>query len=147
MTRSRIEDLNQETILSGTNALQLSTNDALQVELKPSLANLRLKKSLKSILIMQPSDWNLFFEIICNVRNYVIKVVLERKKDNKPYAIYYASHTLDEAQINYAIIEKELLTIVFTFDKFKLYLIGSKVIVYTGHTALKYLLNKKDGNL
>lgn len=147
MTRSRIEDLNQETILSGTNALQLSTNDALQVELKPSLANLRLKKSLKSILIMQPLDWNLFFEIICDVSNYVIKVVLERKKDNKPYAIYYASHTLDEAQINYAIIEKELLTIVFTFDKFKLYLIGSKVIVYTGHTALKYLLNKKDGNL
>lgn len=60
---------------------------------------------------------------------------------------HYATHTLDEAQINYAIIEKELLTIVFTFDKFKLYLIGSKVIVYTGHTALKYLLNKKDGNL
>ena len=49
-----------------------------------------------------------------------------------------------EAQKKYAIIEKELLVVVFALDKFYSYLILSKVVVYTDHTALKYLLVKKD---
>ena len=56
------------------------------------------------------------------------------------YAIYYASHTLDEAQLNYATIEKEILVVVFAIDKFCSYLTGSKVVVFTHHVALKYLL-------
>lgn len=51
---------------------------------------------------------------------------------------------LDEAQINYSTTEKELLAIVFAINKFRSYLIGSKVIVYTDHAAIKYLLSKKD---
>jgi len=47
-------------------------------------------------------------------------------------------------QLNYATTEKELLTIVFAFDKFRSYLVGAKVIVYTDHATLKYLLTKKD---
>ena len=58
--------------------------------------------------------------------------------------IYYASKLLDDAQINYTTIEKELLAIVYAFDKFRSYLMGQKVIVYSNHTALKYLLSKKD---
>ena len=58
--------------------------------------------------------------------------------------IYYASHTLNEAQVNYATTEKELLAIVFAFDKFRSYFVGSKVVVYTDHAAIKYLLAKKD---
>ena len=46
--------------------------------------------------------------------------------------------------MNYAITKKELLAVVFAFDKFRSYLIGLKVIVYTDHFALKYLLAKKD---
>ena len=58
--------------------------------------------------------------------------------------IYYASRTLNDAQVNYATIEKELLVVIFAFDKFRSYLIGVKVIVYTDHPAIKYLLTKKD---
>ena len=58
--------------------------------------------------------------------------------------IYYASQTLNDAQVNYATIEKELLAVIFAFDKFRSYLIGAKVIVYTDHSAIKYLLAKKD---
>ena len=47
--------------------------------------------------------------------------------------IHYASRTLNDAQLNYATTEKELLAIVFAFDKFRPYLIGNKVIVHTGH--------------
>ena len=51
---------------------------------------------------------------------------------------------LNEARLNYATIEKELLAIVFAFDKFRLYLIGNNVIVHTNHSPIKYLLTKND---
>ena len=51
---------------------------------------------------------------------------------------------LNSAQRNYATTEKELLAVVFACDKFRSYLIGSKVTVYTDHSALKYLLAKSD---
>ena len=58
--------------------------------------------------------------------------------------IHYASRTLNDAQLNYATTEKELLAIVFSFDKFRPYLIDNKVIVHTNHLAIKYLMTKKD---
>ena len=58
--------------------------------------------------------------------------------------IYYASRTLNDAQLNYATTGKELLAIVFAFDKFRPYLIGNKVVVHTDHSAIKYLMTKKD---
>jgi hypothetical protein len=56
--------------------------------------------------------------------------------------IYYASHVLNPAQMNYATTEKELLAVVYAFEKFRSYLLGSKVIVYTNHATLKYLFVK-----
>lgn len=60
------------------------------------------------------------------------------------HAIYYASRTLNDAQVNYTTTENELLAIVFALEKFWSYQIGSKVIVHTDHLALKYLLSKKN---
>ena len=51
---------------------------------------------------------------------------------------------MNDAQLNYATTKKELLAIVFAFDKFRPYLIGNKVIVHTDHSAIKYLMTKKD---
>ena len=67
-----------------------------------------------------------------------------QRKDKKPCAIYYASKVLDPAQMNYTTTEKELLAIVFALDKFRSYLVGSKIIVYTDHAALRYLLSNHD---
>ena len=58
--------------------------------------------------------------------------------------IYYASKLLDDAQINYNTTEKELLAILYAFDKFRAYFVGQKVFVYSDHTSVKYLLSKKD---
>ena len=66
-----------------------------------------------------------------------------QRKDKKLHVIYYASRTLDDAQIKYATTEKELLAVVYAFEKFRSYLVGSKVIVHTDHAALKYLMTKK----
>ena len=93
---------------------------------------------------MQPPDWNLPFEIMCDASDYAIGAVLGQRKEGKVNAIYYPSKTLNEAQVNYATMEKELLAVVFAFEKFKSYIVNSKVIVYTDHAAIKYLLSKKD---
>ena len=49
---------------------------------------------------------------------------------------------MNENQVNYATTEKELLAIVFALEKFRSYLVGSKVIIFTDHAAIKYLLTK-----
>ena len=67
-----------------------------------------------------------------------------QKKDRTFQVIYYASRTLNDAQLNYATTKKELLAIVFAFDKFWSYLIGNKVIVHIDHSSIKYMMTKKD---
>ena len=93
--------------------------------------------------ILQPLDWSLPFEIMCDASNYAIGAVLGQKVNKCPVVIYNASHTLGEAQRNYTTTKKELLVVVFALDKFKSYLLGSKVIIYSDHAALRYLLTKK----
>lgn len=62
---------------------------------------------------MQSPDWSLPFELMFDASDYAVVAVLGQCKDNKLQAIYYTSQTLDEAQINYATTEKELLAIGF----------------------------------
>jgi len=61
----------------------------------------------------------------------------------KHHAIDYSSKTLTRPQLNYATTKKELLAIVFAIDEFRSYLVGAKVIIYSDHATLKYLLPKK----
>ena len=84
---------------------------------------------------------------MCDASDFAVGAVLGQRKDKKLHVIYYASRTLDDAQRNYATTEKELLAVVFAFEKFISYLVGSKVIVHTDHVALKYLMQKKDAKL
>ncbi|KAM1787839.1 hypothetical protein ACFX11_038202 [Malus domestica] len=104
----------------------------------------QLKEKLTSAPIIVPPDWSLPFELMCDASDYALGAVLAQRKDKQPHVIYYASRTLNDAQLNYSTTEKELLAVVFALDKFRSYLIGTKVIVYTNHAALKYLLTKKE---
>jgi hypothetical protein len=81
---------------------------------------------------------------MCDASEYAVGAVLCQSKDKKHYAISYASKTLTGPQLNYATTEKELLIVVFAIEKFRSYLVGTKVVVYTDHAALKYILTKKD---
>ncbi|CAN6557527.1 unnamed protein product [Malus baccata var. baccata] len=104
----------------------------------------QLKELLTTTPIIVPPDWSLPFELMCDASDYALGAVLGQRKDKKPHVIYYASRTLNDAQLNYSTTEKELLAVVFALDKFRSYLIGTKIIVFTDHAALKYLLTKKE---
>ena len=71
---------------------------------------------------MRAPNWQLPFEVICDASDFAIGAVLGQSEDGKPYVIYYASKTLNEAQRNYTTTEKELLVVVFALDKFLDYL-------------------------
>jgi hypothetical protein len=81
---------------------------------------------------------------MCDTSDYTVGAVVSQSKDKKHYAISYASKTLTGPQLNYATTQKELLAMVVSIKKFRSYLLGTKVIVYIDHAALKYLLTKKD---
>lgn len=104
----------------------------------------RLKSELTSAPIIRPPDWSVPFEIMCDASDYAVGAVLGQRVDKLPHVIYYAIKTLNDAQLNYSTTEKELLAVVFALDKFRAYLLGSRVVVYSDHAALKYLLSKKD---
>ena len=72
---------------------------------------------LISAPIMQSPDWNLPFELMCDASDFVVGAVLGQRKDKKPHVIYYASKTLNDAQMNYSTTEKELLVVVFALEK------------------------------
>ena len=94
--------------------------------------------------IMRSPNWDLSFEIICDASDYATGAVLGQREDKKAFMICYASKTLDSAQSNYTTTEKEFLAVVFALEKFRSYIVGSPVTIFTDHAALKYLLSKQD---
>ena len=57
---------------------------------------------------MQSPDWSLPFELMCDASDFAIGAVLGQRRDSKPFVIYYASKTLDSAQMNYSTTEKRI---------------------------------------
>ena len=103
-----------------------------------------LKKKLTSAPIVVAPYWNLPFELMCDASDFAVGAILGQRKEKVSYSIYYANRTLNDTQLSYATTEKELLVVVFAFDKFKPYLIRNKVIVFKDHSAIKYSMTKKD---
>ncbi|GJU61846.1 reverse transcriptase domain-containing protein [Tanacetum coccineum] len=103
-----------------------------------------LKKKLTEASILVAPDWDLPFEIMCDASDYAVGAVLGQCKTKHFQPIHYVSKTMTDAQSHYTMTEKELLAVVYAFEKFWPYLVLSKTIVYTDHSALKYLLAKQD---
>ena len=99
-------------------------------------------RALKKILTSTP-NWGVPFESMCDASDYAVGAVLGQRIDKLPHVIHYASRTLNDAQLNYSTTEKELLAVVFALNNFRSYLLGSKIIIYLDHAALKYIFSKK----
>ncbi|GJU39254.1 reverse transcriptase domain-containing protein [Tanacetum coccineum] len=103
-----------------------------------------LKRKLTEAPILIAPDWDLPFELMCDASDFAIGAVLGQRKNKHFQPIHYASKTMNEAQTHYTTTEKKLLAVVYAFEKFRSYLVMSKSIVYTDHSAIKYLFAKKD---
>ena len=94
--------------------------------------------------ILQPPDWSLPFEIMCDASDYAVGAVLGQRVDKELNAIHYGNKTLDNAQKNYATNEKDFFAVVFACDKFRPYIVDSKVTIHTDDATIKYFVEKKD---
>ncbi|GJR18015.1 reverse transcriptase domain-containing protein [Tanacetum coccineum] len=103
-----------------------------------------LKKKLTEAPILIAPDWDLPFELMCDASDFAIGAVLGQRHEKHFKPIHYPSKTMNEAESHYITTEKEMLAVVYAFEKFRSYLILNKSIVYTDHSALKYLFAKKD---
>nr|GEV72603.1 reverse transcriptase domain-containing protein [Tanacetum cinerariifolium] len=81
---------------------------------------------------------------MCDASDFATGAVFCKRKTNHFQPIHFASKTMTEAQIHYTTMEKEMLVVVYAFEKLQPYLVLFKSIVYTDHSDLKYLLNKQD---
>ena len=101
-----------------------------------------LKDRLMTAPVITAPDWNKEFELMYDASNYVVGAVLGQRKDKVFHSIYYASKVLNGAQLNYVTIKKKLLAIVYALEKFRSYLVGSRVVMFIDHVAIKYLLTE-----
>ncbi|GJT81231.1 reverse transcriptase domain-containing protein [Tanacetum coccineum] len=125
-----------------THLLEKETPFIFSKECIEAFETLKLKLTQAPILVAP--DWDLPFEIMCDASDFAVGAVLGQRKTKHFQPIHYASKTMTEAQAHYTTTEKELLAVVYAFEKFRPYLVLSKSIVYTDHSALKYLLAKQD---
>ncbi|GJZ49316.1 reverse transcriptase domain-containing protein [Tanacetum coccineum] len=109
-----------------------------------SIVGFHKKVKLTEAPILIAPNWDQPFEIMCDASDYAIGAVLGQRIKKHFRPIHYASKTMTEAETNYTTTEKEMLAVVYAFEKFRSYLIMNKSVVYTDHSALKYLFNKKD---
>ncbi|GKA40446.1 reverse transcriptase domain-containing protein [Tanacetum coccineum] len=124
---------------------QLLEKDTPFIFLKKCIESFNiLKKKLTEAPILVAPDWDLPFGIMCDASDYVVGAVLGQCKTKYFQPIHYASKTMTDAQANYTTTKKKLLAVVYAFEKLWPYLVLSKTIVYTDHSALKYLLAKQD---
>ncbi|GJX34462.1 reverse transcriptase domain-containing protein [Tanacetum coccineum] len=103
-----------------------------------------LKEKLTCALVIVSPNRNLPFELMCDASDFAVGAVLGQKDGKNFHPIYFMSKTLNPAQQKYTVTKKELMVVVFAFDKFRSCLILSKTIVHTDHSALKRLFKKQD---
>nr|GFB26714.1 retrovirus-related Pol polyprotein [Tanacetum cinerariifolium] len=123
----------------GLRSIKLKSMSSLNYLIPPLL-----RKKLTEAPILIALNWDLPFELMCDASDFAIGAVLGQRHEKHLWPIHYASKTLTDAKSNYTTTEKEMLAVVYAFEKFRSYLIMNKCIVHTDHSALKYLFAKKD---
>ncbi|KAH0743140.1 hypothetical protein KY290_031133 [Solanum tuberosum] len=103
-----------------------------------------LKEKLISASVIIGPDWAEPFEVMCDANGTSLGVVLGQKRNKMFHPIYYSSKSLNGEHRNYIVTEQELLAVVYAFEKFRAYLLCTRVIVHIDHAALRYLMEKKD---
>lgn len=95
-----------------------------------------MKKALIEAPIIKPPKWDQPFEIICETDSNAVSAILAHHEGNELNVIHYASHTLNDAQRNYEIDDRELYAVIFACQKFISYRTDVKVRIHTDRSYL-----------
>ncbi|GJY99782.1 reverse transcriptase domain-containing protein [Tanacetum coccineum] len=125
-----------------TKLLEKDTSFELNDECHKSFNSLQEKLTCTPVIVSP--NWNPPFELMCDASNFGVGAVLGQKDGKQFHPIYFASKTLNAAQQKYTVTKKELMAVVFAFEKIQPYMILSKTIVYTDHSGLRHLFKKQD---
>jgi hypothetical protein len=106
-----------------------------------------LEHKLSTTPILRGPNWALPFQISSDASDTAIGAVLGKQEDKEPYAIYYINKNMAPAELNYIVIEREFLAIVYAINKFRHYVTGYPTFIHTDHTTIKYLMNKPITNV
>jgi hypothetical protein len=101
-----------------------------------------LNKLISATPVLRGANWKIPFHISTNASYISIGVVLGHEVDKKPYTIYFISKNLNPIELNYTVIEKDILVVIHAINKFRHYITGYPIILYTDHSAIRYLANK-----
>ncbi|XP_070048801.1 uncharacterized protein [Nicotiana tomentosiformis] len=96
-----------------------------------------LKLKFTTTPIITAPNWSVPFELMCDASDIAVRDYLGQRINKIFHLVYYASKTMNSFQVNYIVI-------VFEIEKFRPYLMSTKVIVHTGHATLHYLMRKED---
>eukprot|EP00253_Pinus_taeda_P031367 PITA_31367 len=100
------------------------------------------KKLVSTGPVLREPNWDFPFQISSDASDTTIGAVLRQEEDKKPYVIYYISKNLSLVELNYIVTEKEFLAVIHAVNKFRHYITGYPVILYTDHSTITYLANK-----
>jgi hypothetical protein len=120
----------------------LTGNVEFQWSDKCDVAFAEIKRLVSIAPVLRGPNWKLPFHISSDASDITIGIVLGHEEDKKLYDIYFISKNLTPAELNYTVTEKEFLAVIHVINKFRHYITGYPVILYTDHSAIKYLANK-----
>nr|GEU39958.1 reverse transcriptase domain-containing protein [Tanacetum cinerariifolium] len=87
-----------------------------------------LKRNFTEAPILIAPDWDMPFELMCDASDFAIGADLGQHQDKHFRPIHYASKTMIEAESKYTTTEKEMLAVVYAFEKFRRCVAGQEVV-------------------
>ena len=104
-----------------------------------------LRNTLGEETMRAQPDFDKTFILTTDTSGYAYGAILSQRQDNGIEKMIYAySKTMDQAQRNYSVTDKEPLGVVKSMEHIRRYLLGKKFILRTDHKALIYLANASD---
>ena len=82
-----------------------------------------LKRLVSMAPVLPGPNWEIPFQVSSDGSDTMIRSILGQEEDKKPYAIYYISKNLTCVELNYIVIEKEFLALIYSINKFRDYII------------------------
>jgi transposase InsO family protein len=103
-----------------------------------------LKKGMTEAPILHAPDFEKPFVVVTDASAYAIGGALMQEHDGKEYPVRYWSRTLQPAERNYSVTEKEALGVVQSLRHFRVYILGRRTTIYTDHQALRQVLTETE---